>query len=342
MVKEYLENLKNELEEKKVDWEKRYNDLQMKMKENMNLIICLEKENRDIDDLFTPRNLPTTYDKKKIEDLKREQEELQQGIEDVAFQLNSINARLAELTGIIEVARQNEEWNKSITDVINNNDFIRLKFLETQELERQRIARDLHDSTIQRLTGLGYKIELCNRLVDIDQDKCKQELNIVTQNLHQIIDEMRELIYDLRPMAYDDIGLDVTVEREILRLKQCENIEVHYKSEGDLSGIKQVITLTVLRVIQEACNNILKHAEAKNININIVRKKKELRVTIEDDGKGFDTEIINKMETVKENYSGFGLSIMHERVFLLSGQIDIYSELQKGTKILVKIPLELK
>lgn len=339
MVKEYLENLKNDLEEKKEKWEKKYNDLQIKLKENINLIIYLEKGSQDIDDLFAPRDLPTKYDKKKIEDLKREQEELQEGIEDAAFKLNSINGKLAELTSIMEVARQNEKWNKSMTDVIKNNDFIRLKFLETQELERQRIARDLHDSTIQRLTGLGYKMELCTRLVDMDQNKCKQELYFSIETLHQIIDEMRKLIYDLRPMSYDDIGLDVTMEREISKLEQC-GIEVHYKLKGNLSEIKPVITLTVLRVVQEACNNILKHAEAKNVNISIVKKDRELRVTIEDDGKGFDMEVIHKMEMAKEDYSGFGLSIMHERVFLLSGQIDIYSELNKGTKILVKIPLE--
>lgn len=340
MVREYLESLWNELQEKKVFLEIKYDDFQVKIKENLSLIVYLEKENQDIDDLFTPRNLPTKYDKMKIEDLKKEQEELQKEIEDVIYKLNSVNARLAELTSIIEVARQNEKWNKSMMDDINNNDFIRLKFLETQEMERQRIARDLHDSTIQRLTGLGYKIEFCNRLVDMDQEKCKQELSIASENIHQIIDEMRSLIYDLRPMSYTDIELDVIIEREILNLKQFGNIEVHYKSEGDLSGIKPVITLTVLRVIQEACNNVIKHAEAKNIYISTIKKKNELRVMIEDDGKGFDMEIINKMENPKKDYSGFGLSIMHERVFLLSGHIDIRSELQKGTKILIKIPLE--
>ena len=107
--------------------------------------------------------------------------------------------------------------------------------------------------------------------------------------------------------------------------------------EGNINDIKSVISLTILRIIQEACNNIIKHAEAKNVYVNLYRNEDELVVTIEDDGNGFDIENLQSMS--KDDYSGFGLSMMHERVFLLSGKMEIKSELNKGTKIKVKVPL---
>lgn len=337
MVKEYLENYQDELMQKKIVLEKRCHDLEIKVKENIQFILYLEKEKEDTYDSFTPRKYGRKQDEQ-IQNLKAQQELFEKEAEKVAYELSDTNSRLAELSSIIKVARQNELTSQNINSIINNNDYIRLKFLETQELERQRIARDMHDSTIQSLTGMIYKTELCTKLMDIDTEKCKMELETLSKMLHGIIDELREVIYGLRPMSYDDIGLVAAVERELSRLKKCENIKVHYRVEGELNNIKPVISLSILRIIQEACNNIIKHADAKNVHVIFSRKEKELILTIEDDGKGFDVE--SNMKTVaKEDNSGFGLSMMRERVFMLSGHLDIRSELEKGTKILVKVPL---
>lgn len=335
MVKEYLENYQDELIQEKIILEKKCLELEIKIRETMQFLIVLEKENEKGLESFTPR-IYANHDKK-IEKLKKEQEELQIEIEQTAHQLSDINSKLAELSSIIKVARQNEISDKKFINSENNSDIIKLKFLETQELERQRIARELHDSTVQNLTGMVYKTELCSKLMDVDPEKCKQELLSISKTIHRIINEMRELIYDLRPMSYDDMGLSITVEKEISRLKKSGEIELHYEVEGNLDNIKPVISLTILRVVQEACNNILKHASAKNVNVSFIRTNEELTVEIEDDGKGFDIGSLQNM--VREDYSGFGLSMMHERIFLLSGCLDIKSEVNKGTKIKVVVPL---
>lgn len=336
MVKEYLEIYQDELLKKKLDLEKRCYDLEIKVRENIKFILYLEKEKQNEYDSFTPRK----YDKKKdeqIQALKAQQEVFEKEAEKVAYEISDINGRLAELSSIIKVAKQNEMMSRNINSVVNNNDFIRLKYLETQELERQRIARDIHDSVIQSITGVIYKTELCTKLMDMDIDKCKVELGNISKMLHGVIGELREVIYDLRPMSYDDIGLDISVERELSRLNKYANINVHYKINGNLNNIKPVISLSILRIIQEACNNIIKHSDAKNVNVIFTRKEKELILTIEDDGKGFDME--NEYSVAKDDNSGFGLSMMRERVFFLSGHLDISSEVKKGTKILVKVPL---
>ena len=90
--------------------------------------------------------------------------------------------------------------------------------LETQENERQRISRELHDSTVQNLTAMVHMTELCSKLVDMDPIRCKLELNKMIKNLGEIIDDTRKMIYNLRPMSFDDIGLDITIERTLDKL----------------------------------------------------------------------------------------------------------------------------
>lgn len=336
MVKEYLEIYQDELLAKKKALEKKCYDLEIKVKENIQFILYLEKEKQNEYDSFDPRKQNKKRDEE-IQNLREQQEVFEKEVEKIAYEMSDINGRLAELSSILKVARQNEMVSRNVNSIVNNNDYIRLKFLETQELERQRIARDMHDSVIQNLTGTVYKLEFCSKLMDMDMERCKVELEKTSKMIHGTIDELRGVIYDLRPMSYDDIGLEAAVERELYRLKDYGDIKVHYKAEENLDNIKPVISLTMLRIIQEACNNIIKHAGAKNVYVEIKRDEKGVVLTIEDDGRGFDME--NELAMVKEDNSGFGLSMMRERVFLLGGHLDIRSELKKGTKILVKVPL---
>lgn len=335
MVKEYLEEYQTELLQKKIVLEKKCNELKMRVKENIQFIILLEEENDSNYESFIPREI-NPKNRKKIEILKKEQIEVQKQVEEAAYELSDIEDRLAELSSVIKIARQNE-INQTFTKVMKNDNAVQLKFLETQEKERQRIARDLHDSTVQSLTGMIYKTEICSKLINTDTERCKKELKVMSKTLHEIIDEMRNLIYDLRPMSYDDMGLNTTVERALSKLKTDGNIKLHYKIEGNLNNIKSVISLTILRIVQEACNNIIKHAEAKNVNVSFIRQEGKLSVIIEDDGKGFDTNQIQNLQ--REDHSGCGISMMQERVYLLSGHFDIISVIGEGTTISVSVPL---
>ena len=205
------------------------------------------------------------------------------------------------------------------------------------ETERQRIARDLHDSTTQSLTSLVHKTELCTKLIDKDPVRCKLELFSVNKCLREIIEDMRGLIYDLRPMSFDDIGFDITVERALDKFKRFNNINCTYKIEGKPYSIDNVVQITLLRVIQEACNNAIKHAEASNLQVCMKYLNNKLRLVIVDDGKGFDVNTIRSVS--RDDNTGFGLSMMKERVYLLSGKLDIQSSPGNGCTICVTIPI---
>lgn len=212
-----------------------------------------------------------------------------------------------------------------------------LGILEAQEVERQRIARDLHDTTVQNLTSLVHKSELCIKLIDIDIIRSKLELNNMSNTLKMIINDMRGIIYNLKPMILDDLGLTITIQRYANRIMNLNNIHVKVTSNEEPKEILSVIKLTIFRIIQEACNNIVKHAKASSITIDIIYQNSTINVVIADDGVGFRRSNLESSEQV----SSFGLSIMKERVTLLSGTLDIKSEEGKGTIVSVTVPLAI-
>lgn len=220
------------------------------------------------------------------------------------------------------------------------DDELRKKFLNIQESEKNRIARELHDTTVQNLTSLVHKTELCMKLVDMDTVRTKLEMQTMINTLKDSINELRQIIYGLKPMSLDDFGLSVTVRKFIEQL----NLEIKPKFFLEIEGfepkdIDPVVSLTLFRIIQEACNNVIKHAQAERVDILIDYMDDLINVIVIDDGKGFDHD-----EDVKKKnpLSGFGLSIMKERTYLLSGtlKIDYNDENDKtGTKIIVSIPI---
>lgn len=213
-----------------------------------------------------------------------------------------------------------------------------LSILEAQEIERQRIARDLHDSTVQNLTSLVHKSELCAKLIDIDSIRAKLELSSMSHTIKSVINDMRGIIYNLKPMTLDDLGLTVTVERYANRIMDLNNLKVLVHSNEETKEILPVIKLTLFRIIQEACNNVIKHAAASIISINIIYEEHKVSVTIKDNGNGFNINPVGNKENSTHS-SSFGLSIMRERISLLSGTVDIKSEKGIGTIVTVSAPI---
>jgi len=214
-----------------------------------------------------------------------------------------------------------------------------LGILEAQEMERQRIARDLHDSTVQNLTSLVHKSELCIKLIDIDSIRAKLELTAMSNTIKTVINDMRGIIYNLKPMSLDDLGLTITVERYANRLMDQNNVQVVVRSNEETKEILPVIKVTLFRIIQEACCNVVKHANASIINIDIRYEEHNIVVSIKDNGSGFNN--LELHEDIIEQSTSFGISIMRERIKLLSGSIDIHSAEGKGTIVTIYAPLTI-
>lgn len=336
MVISYLEKLQNEYLQEKLDAEKALSDLQIHLRENIEFIKLLEETNDPNYESFTPREV-NSKNKVKILELREEQKSIQESITKQTAYMEKCKNRLEELMDVH--ARAKKEILGGHEEFLNNAMY-RVTLLETQENERQRISRDLHDYTVQNLTSLVHKTELCGKLVEMDPVRCKLELTMMSKTLRDIINDTRQMIYNLRPMSFDDIGLDVTIERALDKLESSEQRKIKFSVEGEPYQIKPVIGITLLRIIQEGCDNAIRYADSSFIKVTLKYYPDKISVEIEDDGKGFEMAQVHKDE--RDDNSGFGLSMMRERVYLLSGNIEIESKIDCGTKIFVNVPIKNK
>lgn len=213
------------------------------------------------------------------------------------------------------------------------------KLLKTQEMDRNRISRDLHDSTVQSLTSFGHKLEYCCRMVEKDPVKVKLELQTLIDLNKQIINDMREIIYDLRPMSLNNIGFVSSVEAYCQHIRRNDNFDVVLKVNGPEKELGSITSVTLFRILQEACNNSLKHSKAKKVYIRITYTRDTIDLDVDDDGVGFNLDMVEEQRTEDDFLHGFGLSTMRERAKLLSGTFSIRTRPGFGTKIHVSVPL---
>lgn len=235
---------------------------------------------------------------------------------------------------------------KQITEKIGdiqNKEIWGLRVIQAQEDERRRIARDMHDGPAQSLSNLILKTELCLKLLDKDIDRTRLELQTLKTLIRGTIDDTRRLIYNLRPMSIDDLGLIPTLERYIDRIEQKNDfsieLKVNFTNTTQGENITEIISLTIFRIVQEGLNNIQKYAKADQVILEVSFNDSNTDVTIQDNGIGFDTKNI---QSSLQDDTGFGLPMMKERVNLLLGKFMIKSELDKGTVIHIILPIEEK
>lgn len=221
-------------------------------------------------------------------------------------------------------------------DIVSENLSFHMKqfsVVDVQEKERQRIARDLHDSSLQNLTHLVHKVELSSLYIDQDPVKAKLELATIESGLRKVIDDIRNRIYDLRPMTFDDLGL----RESLLNLFPLLNHDNKFEIQLDMDDIdkefpeeeKDIFLIMVYHIIKECVQNSIKHSGGNRIEVSLKQNAKSYFISIKDNGTGFDID-----EATKKNRH-FGLLVVEERVFLLGGKMRI--DTQNGTSIEIEI-----
>lgn len=221
-------------------------------------------------------------------------------------------------------------------DTVSTNPSFHMKqfsVMDVQEKERQRIARDLHDTSLQNLTHLVHMVELSSLYIDQDPVKAKLELATIESGLRKVIDDIRNRIYDLRPMTFDDLGLREALSNLFSLLNQDGKFDI----QMDIDKIEEEFTeeeknfflIMIYHIIKECVSNSIKHSGGNRIEVSLKKKAKVYLIKIRDNGTGFD---IN--EAAKKDRH-FGLHVVEERVFLLGGEMRINT--QNGTSIEIEI-----
>ena len=201
------------------------------------------------------------------------------------------------------------------------------------EEERRRIARDLHDGPAQILTNVAMRLDIIQQLVDDNPEMAKAQLAQLHKRVGKTVNEIRHLIYNLRPLAIDEVGLLQAVKQ---LCRQCEKdwrVPVTLEVEDGLesAAIAPAKQVAMYRLVQEILNNVNKHAKANNIGIAFSRHGSILEVIIQDDGKGFNPDDIPP--------GHYGLIGMKERAAYLGGELTISSVMGKGSTFIARVPV---
>lgn len=215
------------------------------------------------------------------------------------------------------------------------------RLVEAQESERHRIARDLHDHLGQRMTGLRLQIETLTRQLE-KGDSFSATLQHVKNAAMQIDRDIGFLSWELRPTELENLGLADALGTFVSEWSEQYGIAAEFQSmtrSGNGSRLPEAVETNLYRIVQEALNNVLKHADAKEVNVLLEHRKNALVLTVEDDGRGFE-ESADKLSGGDGNGSrGLGLIGMQERAALIKGTLEIDSSYGNGTTVIARIPL---
>lgn len=209
--------------------------------------------------------------------------------------------------------------------------------VRAQEEERRRISREIHDGPAQSLASLTMRVNFCLENLS-DRELLQRELLELKDAVGRSLKDIRRFIFDLRPMALDDLGLIPTLEQFLTGFKSRSGVTVYIDIEGERATLPPDTELAIFRVIQEAVNNAHRHASAKSIHafLSFNSTLNRLSGVVKDDGKGFDTT------SIKKNYASLkklGLLSMEERIRLAGGDFDLVSTPGEGTVVSFWVPL---
>lgn len=209
-----------------------------------------------------------------------------------------------------------------------------LQIIKAQEEERKRVAREIHDGPAQSMANVVLRMEFCEKLMDVDLDKVRRELAEIKEIVKSNLQDMRKIIFDLRPMALDDLGVMPALKRYIEDFRKKNDINIEMNFMGQEARLDPVLEIALFRLVQEALNNVVKHARATKVQVKLEMKPESVKVEVEDDGVGF------VLERVLNDYgTKFGLISMKERADLLGGVLHIVTAPGQGTTVSFKIPI---
>jgi two-component system sensor histidine kinase DegS len=213
------------------------------------------------------------------------------------------------------------------------------EILNVRDNERERITRDIHDCVLQKMTSIIHKTEFAQHMVDTDPQRTKLELEIIGKTVRECIDELRNIIYDLRPMSFEDVGFKDSLAQYVKKCSADSGIKFTLDYDDTISNadVDSIILVSVFRIIQELSNNSIKHSNGKHVKIGVYYDKGNIIIKHSDDGVGVGN---SANDNDKNDSKGFGISIVHERVRLLKGTLDCDDK--KGTSYLITIPCLLK
>ena len=240
---------------------------------------------------------------------------------------------LGSLGNFLGGAVENSRLLKTIHEHREELKGLTAKLFQSQEFERRRIARELHDEAGQALTGINFSLETIQKSLSSESSPVKALFAEVKKQINRTYQEMRRLSYSLHPPLLSDLGLEPALDSYLTRISKHSELKIDFKMVGFEGRLDLEIETVLYRLSQEALTNTLKHANAKHFRLSIVKSYPQIIFAAEDDGEGFDS-----MELIK-NKDTLGLLSMRERASMVGGDFSLRSSKGKGTRIRIGIPI---
>ncbi|MFI1773286.1 ATP-binding protein [Thalassobellus citreus] len=231
----------------------------------------------------------------------------------------------------IEIERLTE---RSFEEKMSQQKIISSKIIENQEKEQNRIAKDVHDGIGQMLTGLKYNLESIDTK---DVEKATVKIEYLKELTTNIIKGVRTATFNLTPPELSDHGIVPALIKLTQELSKLTNKDIVFFNKTDFNErLESLVEINIYRIVQEAINNAIKYAESKHVLVSLSHSKNMLSIVIDDNGKGFDPA---KVKNVKNGGGGMGMTFMRERIKYIDGRLFLNSEIGKGTRVTLNIPL---
>ena len=211
--------------------------------------------------------------------------------------------------------------------------------MKGEEQERTRLAKDLHDGLGGMLSGIKYSFQTMKGNLVMTPDN-HQAFERSMDMLDSSIKEMRRVAHNMMPESLVKFGLDTALKDFCNDINQSGALRVTYQSIGlENAAIEQTTAIAIYRIVQELINNTMKHASAKTAIVQVTKADGNISITVEDDGRGFDSVILESRRARPDDQVGRGIgwSNIQSRVEYLKGKIDIQSEPGKGTSVLIEL-----
>lgn len=271
------------------------------------------------------------------------------GIDEVARLTENLEQMRARLDATLEDQRR---WNEALEEMVQDRTHelatmceqiqdreamckrLLGKVLTSQEEERARLARELHDAIGQSLTAIIMTTNAVEGSLPDTLITGKEKLTNVRNVAAQALQDLRNLIFDLRPEILDDLGLAMALRSQVQKYLEPAGVEVRLRAAGLKDELPTEVERAVFRVVQEAITNIARHARASEAYISLTKKDSRLVVRVEDNGLGFDPDQVRNGQR-----QSWGLQGMEERITLLGGKFYVGSKPGNGTLILAEVPL---
>lgn len=246
---------------------------------------------------------------------------------------------------------------------VQKDKLVGARIIKAVEDERYRMSRELHDGPAQDLANLIFQTSICEKIVDFKPEEAKQNLQEMRQQVRDCLSSVRQVIFDMRPMALDDLGLEAALHQLVAKMATRGVVAAEYQLDGDPVRLSKYVEVAAFRIVQEALNNVAHHSGQKNASVRVLYTKTALSILVEDQGDGFDmdefelaqaaaeaqadeTDETAMDEAAGEDEAGtppretlhFGLTSMKERAKMIGAEFQVTSAPGKGTRVHLRIP----